>query len=42
MTAGWVDRALAEHERQEHQDAGRPERRGSPQPAPGTIRGIMT
>jgi hydrogenase expression/formation protein HypE len=30
---GWVDRALAEHEEQEEH-----ERRGSPQPAPGTVR----
>jgi hydrogenase expression/formation protein HypE len=39
MTAGWVDRALAEHEAQ--QDTGRAERRGSPQPAPGTVREDM-
>jgi hydrogenase expression/formation protein HypE len=33
MTAGWIDRALSEHEQQ--QAAGRT---GSPQPLPGTVR----
>ena len=33
MTAGWIDRALSEHEQQ--QAAGRS---GSPQPLPGTVR----
>ncbi len=32
MTAGWIDRALTEHEDQTA------ERRGSPQPLPGTVR----
>src|SRR5580658_38200 len=34
---GWVDRALAEHAEAEHAEA-EPPRRGSPQPAPGTVR----
>ncbi|HEX6934431.1 MAG TPA: hypothetical protein VF162_19970, partial [Streptosporangiaceae bacterium] len=41
--AGWVDRALEEHERQAGalgQDEV-PERRGSPQPPPGTVREEM-
>ncbi len=40
---GWVDRALEEHERQaggRGQDEA-PERRGSPQPLPGTVREEM-
>jgi hydrogenase expression/formation protein HypE len=32
MTSGWIDRALTEHEEQTQ------ERRGSPQPSPGTVR----
>ncbi len=35
MTAGWVERALAEHD---DQATGEPARRGSPQPMPGTVR----
>jgi len=49
VTAGWVERALAEHKRHdesgahaEHPPGGEPEtvpeRRGSPQPLPGTVR----
>jgi len=34
MTSGWIERALAEHEEQDAE----PARRGSPQPAPGTVR----
>ncbi len=33
---GWIDRALEEH--QEHESAQEQDRRGSPQPAPGTVR----
>jgi hydrogenase expression/formation protein HypE len=39
MTAGWVERALAEHETRASQDQA--PRRGSPQPAPGTVREEM-
>ncbi len=37
MTAGWVERALTEHEKHA-EAAGAPGRPGSPQPAPGTVR----
>ena len=40
MTAGWVERALREHENHAGQDEA-PERRGSPQPPPGTVREEM-
>ena len=42
MTAGWVERALEEHEQHTRQPAdevpGNPRGRGSPQPLPGTVR----
>jgi hydrogenase expression/formation protein HypE len=42
MTAGWVERALEEHRKHAGQDeAPAPERRGSPQPLPGTVREEM-
>jgi hydrogenase expression/formation protein HypE len=37
-SAGWVQEALREHERQEQGAAPRFERHGSPQPLPGTVR----
>jgi hydrogenase expression/formation protein HypE len=37
MTAGWVERALEEHQQHAGQDEA-PERRGAPQPLPGTVR----
>jgi hydrogenase expression/formation protein HypE len=40
MTAGWVERALEEHQKHAGQDEA-PERRGSPQPLPGTVREEM-
>jgi hydrogenase expression/formation protein HypE len=40
MTAGWVERALEEHDKHAGQDEA-PERRGSPQPVPGTVREEM-
>ncbi|HEX7994071.1 MAG TPA: hydrogenase expression/formation protein HypE [Streptosporangiaceae bacterium] len=40
MTAGWVERALEEHQKHAGQDEP-PERRGSPQPLPGTVREEM-
>src|SRR5262249_54745654 len=40
MTAGWVERALEEHQKHAGQDDA-PERRGSPQPLPGTVREEM-
>ena len=40
MTAGWVERALEEHQKHAGQDET-PERRGSPQPLPGTVREEM-
>jgi hydrogenase expression/formation protein HypE len=40
MTAGWVERALEEHQKHAGQQEA-PERRGSPQPLPGTVREEM-
>ena len=40
MTAGWVERALEEHQKHTGGDEAA-ERRGSPQPAPGTVREEM-
>jgi hydrogenase expression/formation protein HypE len=37
-SAGWVQEALREHERQEQGEVPRFERHGSPQPLPGTVR----
>jgi hydrogenase expression/formation protein HypE len=37
-SAGWVAEALREHDAQAGREAARPERQGSPQPRPGTVR----
>jgi len=37
-SAGWVAEALREHDEQAGREAARPERQGSPQPRPGTVR----
>jgi hydrogenase expression/formation protein HypE len=40
-TAGWVAEALREHDEQAEREDARPERKGSPQPRPGTVREEM-
>jgi hydrogenase expression/formation protein HypE len=40
-TAGWVQEALREHDQQAQREDARPERKGSPQPGPGTVREEM-
>jgi hydrogenase expression/formation protein HypE len=41
QTAGWVQEALREHDQQSERDEARQERKGSPQPLPGTVREEM-
>jgi hydrogenase expression/formation protein HypE len=40
-TAGWVQEALREHDQQAKREDARQERKGSPQPRPGTVREEM-